>query len=141
MRKFVADIQQSLDTKRFGWILADLPYSMEIFYYATNGLKQDISSLQKYNDSWIAWQGITYIVERSEEGFMLAVNFPTILQHVMSMLKDANANSSPFITNDIIDGYYFEESFCREVQNLSVCYANQEKEEIKETCFNIALYK
>ena len=128
---FVQQIAITLDAVQFSWVNDTLPISKEMFFYAANDMEIPMDKVTDYRESWLCSENITYISKVNTAGetctkaekFKLGINFPTIYEKLMRMFIKHKAELH--IHSDILNGFQFEYSICREMKVLHLTYSKQ----------------
>lgn len=77
--------------------------------------------------SWVCDENITYISERTEDHFVLSINFPTCFWDLIRVLHQHNDKEIGRIRDDRIDGLYFEKEICENVEEINVVYSAKDE--------------
>ncbi len=128
VRDSISEITRSLDFAE--WVILSLPLSIEMLFYAVNGITlDDYSHRMNYETSWVCAENITYICneveEEGKETFELALNFPTCIDLLYAILSAGKKKHR--IHNSIIDGYEFEAVICSTIKTLDVVYSKKDE--------------
>ena len=88
------------------WYGSNMQSSIDILYFAANGLSMSNDRFKLYRSTWLDTEGVTYAVkDNANEVFYPKVNFPLI---VLPLMKTFRNNEVPCkVHNDIVKGYTY----------------------------------
>ena len=139
VKKYVSDLVDSSlgGTQSRVWITTNLPRSIEFLYSAYSDIPIPEDNLTDYCSSWIEAEGITYIKETTENGFTLALNFPSAYDAFMMVLLECVKSDKLRAINDrSIQGILFEHVICNELKEIQVSYCGYTDVEVKSARFS-----
>ena len=127
VKQFFANIMSSLKRTEFEWVKKSLNVSLEMLYLAANREKIPMHRFLHYTGSWVHAENITYISEKSDDFFMLGVNFPTYFKALREVLYDCKKNEKVRIHSPAIDGMHFEANICGRINDVDIVYSKKDE--------------